>query len=508
MNTLIMDYLEDLPKEYEQKKAFISPDESVTYAELREKAHLVANFLIQQGMFHKPIALILPESIACLVCFLGAAYSGNYYAPFDPVMPENRLKLVLQQFAPELIIVKKQDYLKIAEMEKEAGTSKIVVYEDIASGIIYGDAIRETRKQLTDADLLYVLYTSGSTGIPKGVAVSHNNVNFICEGHSKVFSLDSDSIIGNQFAIYFAASVFVIYTTIRNYATCLIGFGRLVMNPSEWNAYLQDNGVNTLTGMPATFRLLQNSGCTNGSAVNNVNKIILGGDKMYVWEARKILRIFNNARMFSAFGATEIGGNFFSSEVNQWLECKTRAENDILPMGRKFDNVDVLLLDENKKRAQEGEMYIRFSAIPYGYYDNPEKTDEAYVQNPENSLYPERVFKSRDKVKLNDEGIYEYLGRMDFMIKRHGYRIEPGDIENAASNCDGVKQCCCIYVEDEEKLCLFYVGNLIEADCYKNIKKELPSYMMPNNIIKLKEMPLNINGKYDRRALEVIARRG
>ncbi|MBQ6259382.1 MAG: AMP-binding protein [Lachnospiraceae bacterium] len=508
MNDLITDYLENFPKEYEHKKAFVSPEESVTYGKLRENARSVATFLIQKKLFHKPIALILPESIACVACFLGVAYSGNYYAPFDPAMPENRLKMVLRQFAPEFVIVKKQDYLSISEMTKEAGVSKIVVYEDIATYAVDADALRETRNRLTDADLLYVLYTSGSTGTPKGVAVPHKNVNFVCESHSRAFSLNGNSIVGNQFAIYFAASVFVIYTTIRNYATCLIGFGELVMNPHRWNEYIQSNGVNTLTGMPATFRLLQNSGCTNGTAVKNVSKIIFGGDKMYVWEARKLLHIFDHARMFSVFGATEIGGITFTIEVNQWLEYKKRADDEILPMGRKFDNVDILLLDEKMERAQEGEMYIRFSAIPYGYYDNAEKTAEAYVQNPVNPHYPERVFKSRDKVKLNDEGIYEYLGRMDFMIKRHGYRIEPGDIENAAYHCNGVEQCCCIYVEDEEQLCLFYAGELKEAEFYKSIKKELPSYMMPNRIIKLEELPLNINGKYDRKALEMIARQG
>ena len=185
---------------------------------------------------------------------------------------------------------------------------------------------------------------------------------------------------------------------------------------------------------------------------------------------------------------------------------RTFADDQSIPIGVHCDNCHVMIIREDGTQAEageEGELYVRTSFMAEGYYNNPEKTAQAFVQNPLNKAYPERVYRTGDLVRLNDRGEILYISRKDFQIKRSGYRIELGEIEAAANSVDKVKSCACVYVKELDKLVLFYEGGpkdtAVVADA---VRGKVPSYMLPDQIIRTKDMPKNANGKIDRKKLE------
>ena len=509
MNKLITDYLDVISEEYYQKKAFVTPDGYLTYFELIEKAKAFASYIAQIGIYHKAIVILMPESLKSIVSFIGVAYSGNFYTPISPDTPKSRISLILSILQPSLVVVEKKDYQKVMPIISSQECSEVAFYEDMIECSPYLDKLLDVRRKMVDSDLLYVLFTSGSTGIPKGVAVPHNNAVFTVEVQSEEYSFDENLIIGNQFALYFAASVFIIYGTIYSKGTCCFGFDKYFFNKNKWRELLKNLGVNVLTGMPATFNLLRKAGCIGVSKIANIKKIIFGGDRMLVKDVKTLINVFCEAEIFAVYGATEVGGNMFACSVNQWLIDRNRGDDEYLPMGKKLRNIDVFLMNgdsksEKQEGVQKGEMYIRFSALPFGYFANEKKTSEVYIDNPYQKNYKEKIFRSKDMVYKDSDGYYYYINRLDFMIKRHGFRIELGEIESASLECDYVNQACCIWDEEKELLLLFYVGDINEGEIYQSIRMTLPSYMIPDRIIRIEEIPLNTNGKYDRQKLKLL----
>ena len=152
--------------------------------------------------------------------------------------------------------------------------------------------------------------------------------------------------------------------------------------------------------------------------------------------------------------------------------------------------------------GEEGELYVRTSFMADGYYRNPEKTSQAFVQNPLNGAFPERVYRTGDIVRQNQKGELLYISRRDFQIKRSGYRIELGEIEAAANSVEKVKSCACVYIKEQDNLVLFYEGGPKDTSVIlTSVKEKVPSYMLPDKVIRMKDMPKNANGKIDRKQL-------
>lgn len=181
------------------------------------------------------------------------------------------------------------------------------------------------------------------------------------------------------------------------------------------------------------------------------------------------------------------------------------GDSDSIPIGIHCDNCQTLILREDGTAAEpgeEGELYVRTSFMADGYYNNPEKTAQAFVQNPLNKAYPERVYRTGDLVRLDENGLIQYISRVDFQIKRSGYRIELGEIEAAANSVDKVKSCACVYIKEQDCLALFYEGGPKDGGVVlAAVKQKVPSYMLPDQVVRLKEMPKNANGKIDRKRL-------
>ena len=207
-----------------------------------------------------------------------------------------------------------------------------------------------------------------------------------------------------------------------------------------------------------------------------------------------------NALFANLFGPTET-----TDICTYYIVDRPFSDGETLPIGRACDNCKVFILNENGKEAkagEEGELYAAGSFLSMGYYNNPEKTAAAFVQNPLNDAYPETVYKTGDLVKQNENGEIIYISRKDFQIKHMGYRIELGEIEAAAYTAEGVSSAAAVYDKTEDSIILIYEGRQKNTDEVGTaLKNRLPHYMLPQRIIRIKAMPINANGKTDRKWL-------
>lgn len=181
------------------------------------------------------------------------------------------------------------------------------------------------------------------------------------------------------------------------------------------------------------------------------------------------------------------------------------ADDEAIPIGHPFENREILLLTGENRLAgegEEGEICVRGTALTLGYYNDPVRTGEAFVQNPLNQAYPELIYRTGDMGRYNDRGELVFVSRKDYQIKHMGHRIELGEIEVNVNMLSGIRMSACIYDTKKGKIVLYFVGDLSEKELTATLKTKLPRYMLPNRIIRIESMPLTANGKLDRIALK------
>jgi acyl-CoA synthetase (AMP-forming)/AMP-acid ligase II len=227
-----------------------------------------------------------------------------------------------------------------------------------------------------------------------------------------------------------------------------------------------------------------------------LHTIAFGSEVFPIKQFNRWKKHLPNARFVNLYGPTEATGMSCYYEINREFE-----PDEVIPIGKPFHNTEILLLDENRKPAQKGEIgeiCIRGTSLTLGYYRNFEKTNEVFIQNPLNDAYPELIYCTGDLGKYNERGELIFVSRKDNQIKHMGHRIELGEIEIVANGMENMKMVCCLFEEVKKKIVLYYVGDVTPAQVAIYLKEKLPRYMMPNVIESLENMPLTANGKIDR----------
>jgi D-alanine--poly(phosphoribitol) ligase subunit 1 len=265
--------------------------------------------------------------------------------------------------------------------------------------------------------------------------------------------------------------------------------------------YIAENKVTFLMWVPTAMAMIANTKAFDINDMSSIKKVNFGGEVMPIKVLREWQKHIPGAYYVNGYGSTEMtdGGTYYRID-------REFDDNATLPIGKPYPNVDALVLDENNKLIEEpdiaGELCIRSPSLSYGYYNDPERTKEVFVQNPLNTAYEEKIYRTGDLVKYNSYGELEYVGRKDFQIKHRGQRIELGEIEANVLSVDGVEECACLYNQKKERIVLFYSGRIEQKELGAKLKELLPPYMLPGKRHQLEKMPHNLNGKIDRAALK------
>jgi acyl-coenzyme A synthetase/AMP-(fatty) acid ligase len=338
--------------------------------------------------------------------------------------------------------------------------------------------------------------------MPKGAVLSHRNVLAYSKWAVDTFGIDSDTVFGNQTPFYFSMSVTDIYSTLRAGATLVIIPKSHFTFPINLIKFLNEYHINTIYWVPSAMAIVSSFKLFEYVKPEYLRTVLFAGEVM----PTKHLNYWRNNLGKDLVYANLFGPTETTDICTYYVVDRDFADDESLPIGKHCDNCNVFILNEKGELAgkgEEGELYARGSFLSAGYYNNPEKTAEAFVQNPLNKAYPETVYKTGDLVKEGERGEILYICRKDYQIKHMGYRIELGEIETAVSAVEGIQECACVYDEKNDKIVLFYTAKRLKQDkLAEELAKKLNAYLMPNVYNKLPVMPHNQNGKIDRKYLK------
>lgn len=488
----IVEVLEDTTYKYPNKDIFTSIDKNISYKDFVEQSKRSASMLINENLTKKNIVIFIDKTINCLLGMFSCAYANACYTVIDVNSPQERIESIFNTLKPVAIITDNKNYEKC----KKYTINKYLI-EDLIKTNINEENISKVKKTMCDTDPLYILFTSGSTGIPKGSVICHRSVIDYATVICKTFDINSNTIFGSQTPFYFSMSILDIFSTIVSGATFNIIPKMYFSFPVKLIEHLNTYKINTIYWVPSALSIVANLKTLDVIKPKYLKKILFAGEVMPTKQLNTWMEKLPDAMYANLYGPTEI-----TDTCTYYIVNRKFKDEETLPIGIPFDNCDILILNEKNKlqeKNEAGELCVRGSFLGMGYYNNPDKTNEVFVQNPLNKNYPELIYRTGDLVKYNEFGELIYFGRKDFQIKHMGYRIELGEIEANISAIDGILSCACVYDTTTSRIVLFYQSNTIDEETVSTeAKNRLVSYMRPNVIIKLDRMPFNANGKIDR----------
>ncbi len=497
MQTNILEYLEHTVTVKPDKVAFANEQMGLTFQQVYDESRAIGSFLAKNGYYKRPVVVFMKKHPRTLAAFFGTIYGGNYYVPLDEEMPRHRIELILGTLEPGAMICDETTLPMAREM---AYKGEIYTYDQMAACPVNDDALQEIRARQLDIDPIYIVFTSGSTGIPKGVMACHRSVLDYVEHLCDVLKFDETTVFGNQTPLYFDAYLKEVIPTLKYGATTYLIPKQLFMFPVKLVEFLNQYKINTLCWVVSALTMISAFRTFEKVKPEHLRLIAFASEVFPMKQFHLWREALPNARFINLYGPTETTGICCYYEVDREFSLE-----ESLPVGRPFPNTQILLLDEQDQEAQpgqQGEICVRGTRLTLGYYRNPEKTAEAFVQNPLNKLYPELIYRTGDIGKWNDRGELVFLSRKDFQIKHMGHRIELGEIETIVNMHPGVNGACCIFDNEKKKIVLYYTGTVETGELAAFIKEKLPRYMVPNVLKSLETMPLTPNGKIDRNLLK------
>ncbi len=491
--TNVLEYLERTAPRVPDKLAYANENMGLTFSEVYRDARAIGSFLSRRGHYREPVVVFMQKHPKMVVSFYGVIYSGCYYVPIDEEMPKHRIELIFQNLNPKAIIC--DDVTK--EMVKEFHyQGEIYLYEEMTAEPADDEKLAEIRRNALDVDPIYIVFTSGSTGVPKGVVACHRSVIDYIDNLADVLEFDENSIFGNQTPLYFDACLKELYSTMKFGGTTYLIPKNLFMFPVKLVEFLNEYKINTVCWVVSALTMISAFKAFDKVKPQYLHTIAFGSEVFPIKQFNIWREALPDAKFVNLYGPTEGTGMCCYYKVEREF-----ALDETIPIGQPFHNTEILLLDENNKPAkpgEPGEICIRGTSVTLGYYHNPEKTRESFVQNPLNDAYPEIIYRTGDLAKYNERGELCFLSRKDYQIKHMGHRIELGEIEVVVNMKDGIKSACCIFDDDKKKIVLYYVGEVSPADMVRYLKEKLPRYMIPNSMEVLETMPLTPNGKINR----------
>ena len=500
MKINLIEYFVETVTRFPERNAIIDGERKVNFAELDVLARRTAGVIVESiQVKNRPVAVFMPKSVEALQADLAITYSGNAYMNLDVKNPAERLGNIFALIQPAAVITNSK-FKAVIEPIASTNGAKVINVEGVNTEAPTQEALLARISDLIDTDPYCIINTSGSTGTPKGVVLNHKSfIDFMAQTFDE-YRFSENDIIGSLSPVVF---------DIWSYEMCLLqGKGAsIVVIPDTWSAFpvkilqlMQEQKVSYIFWVPTIMVNIANMGLLQQVPLPTLRLCWFAGEVF----PTKQFNIWRHSLPQTTFA------NFYGP-IEITLDCvyytveREIADDEPIPIGKPFRNTDILILDENNQNVteanKEGELCIRGTSLAMGYYNNPEKTAAAFVQNPLNHSYPEIIYRTGDLVFINSRGEIVFKGRKDSLIKHMGYRIELGEIEHVIINTlKLVKNGCVVYNHQRKEITLYYEAEqeLTAADFRKSIGNTLPKYMIPVVYHHLPELKRNTNGKIDR----------
>jgi amino acid adenylation domain-containing protein/non-ribosomal peptide synthase protein (TIGR01720 family) len=469
--------------------AVVLEDSKFTYKELNEQANILAHHLIDNYNIEPDdkVALLLDRSEKMIVAILGILKSGAAYVPISPEYPKERIDYILGKVQPKAVI-------------DEAFLSSVIARERSGRGNL---KVCNPDTAITPHNLAYIIFTSGTTGQPKGVMIEHRSVVFYIRSLDDIIPKDELGINNITLITEYIFDIFgtELYYPLFNGLTLDI----FVKEPDEFVKYIYDHKIDIIQAPPSKLKYLVPD---ISSLANNkfIKAILVGGEPLDENLANAIKTVLPDVKLHNIYGPTETTIYTTSKEYS----LNGLANN----IGKPLLNETAYILSESLQLLPNGaigELYIGGVGLGRGYIGDEMQTNEKFIANPyqttsqkEDNNYNSHIYKTGDLCRFLPNGDIEYMGRNDFQVKIRGFRIELGEVETRLSSIDGVNDAVVTATDDEPRQLIgYYVSNEVfdEKSLRRELKDLLPEYMIPSFFIHLKSLPITINGKLDRKAL-------
>lgn len=500
MKINLIEYFEDSVNKYPQKLAVIDKEREINFHGLRQKALQLAQKLINTNdRQNNPVAVFLDKSIESIYSDLGIIYSGNFYMNLDVKTPAERINNILQLVKPRTIISSSKQIKTITSVIPEDMEVILLDEENFDEPFDENDILKRL-SSVIDTDPSCIINTSGSTGTPKGVVLNHRSFFDFTEWAIDTFKFEDDLIMGSLSPIIFDIYSFELCMLMAKASTLVVLPGNLAAFPAKILELLEKHKVNFLFWVPTIMVNIANMDLLSTFKLENLNTVWFAGEVFPTKQFNYWHRHLPQVRFANLYGPIEI-----TLDCTYYIVDKEIPDEQPLPIGYPCRNSDIIILDANDKAINEpnidGELCVRGSSLAMGYYNNPEKTAAAFIQNPLNNSYPEIIYRTGDIVCYNEDGLIMIKGRKDNIIKHMGYRTDLGEIEHVIINTlKLVKNGCIVYNKDAKEITLFYEAEqeISAVDFRKKIGMALPKYMIPTVYHHLDLLKRNTNGKIDR----------
>jgi D-alanine--poly(phosphoribitol) ligase subunit 1 len=483
--------------------ALLCEGQRYDFQTLNGLANRFARWLAARGVSQgQVVCLELPKIIEAYALAMACIKIGAPYAFLDSAAPVERARLMIDRCQPALIV-----------SIRDGMGSRVVISDQDQRGNLrkeisaFGDSDLPETGQITGADPAYVMFTSGSTGEPKGVVIPHQGVLHLVDWAANDLGIGPEDRLTNVNPIYFDNSVFDIYAGLLNGAAIVALDALKGRPPAELIAEITRNRCTFFFAVPTLFMYLDSMRLLMPEKLPSVSRFMFGGEGFPIPRLRRFYEAFaGKARLINCYGPTETSCICSGLEITH---SALETGEGLAPLGRLNPSFSYRILDEELKPVAAGgigELWLGGPCVGLGYLNNPEETAKRFRQDPLIDGYRAILYRTGDLVALDQQtGLLRFRGRADNQVKLRGYRVELEEIDHALASIPGVKQALAVVLHDvggSSRLVAGYSGSkLDDADLLARCNERLPAYMVPSRFIWLEDLPTNANGKADRRAV-------
>lgn len=497
MKANILDYLKETALRLPEKIAFYNEHERISYARLLDLAKRVGSCLAGCVSPRKPVALMFDaRSIENIPAMYGVIAAGCAYAPLDITMPPERLRMILDLLDPAAVLTDERG-MKALEGCGSLGVP-VIAYSQAKEAEPDEEKLETIYRQSSVYDPMSILYTSGSTGIPKGSVQTHFSYVHWVEATIEVYGFTENVVFGNQSPFFYANSILEVFPPVALGASVYLLPAGVLTFPKRLISCLNEQHITALCMTPSSFISVVNAGVLQPDDLPELRWGIMSGESM-PWSPLKVfMEAAPRADWWHFYGSTEM----FSVAVGK--VDRTHQAGDRLPVGRPFALTHILFVDENGDelpQGEPGEMLVSSPWIACGYHRDLERTAASWVNDPLGRGWQERFFRGGDIGYIREDGQLMVLGRRDTQIKHMGYRMEIGEVEAALRKIPDWQDGCVLFDEKADKLWCFYAGKLEEKQIQSALREQLARYMLPDHYVHLCDMPHTASMKLDRQTL-------
>lgn len=504
--------------ESSERTAVVDGSRELSYRELDQAANQLANLLIDLGVSRGDrVGLYLEKSLEAVVGVYGVLKTGAAYVPLDPQAPATRLSYIASNCAIRCLVTGVEKESSWGEVSSTSTIENLIVMNgdpgtdgDLPPELrVFGtsDIGSQSKERPTvpvvNLDLSYILYTSGSTGVPKGVMLSHLNALSFVQWAVDEFEVDSSDRLSSHAPFHFDLSVFDLFAAAKAGAAVVLVPPKTSYFPVEIARFIEEERISVWYSVPSILSMLVLRGGLQEGRFTGLRTVLFAGEVFPTKFLRRLINLVPSARFVNLYGPTE-------TNVCTYYEVTELGESDDpIPIGRAIRNVEVFALTEEGRVAQAGdvgELLVRGTTVMQGYWGDPERTKRGLVSYPLSEELQDPTYRTGDRVQQDEEGFYRLLGRKDHQIKSRGYRIELGDIESAIYSHPSVTECAVIAVPDElitNRIKAYVVARegLTQAELVGHCSERVPRYMVPEAFEFQPELPKTSTGKINRQAL-------